>query len=72
MEIAYVGKATIESDLMYGGYNDVEGKLGFQSGVSLEAMKMALALNYTETDVKKAIALFRALIVKYAQFGSDF
>ena len=59
-QLARVPIPGVEKDIMYGGYNDVTGKLSFQSGVSLEPLKMALGLNYTKEDVDKVVKLYKA------------
>ncbi len=50
-----------EKDIMFGGFNDIEGILRFRPGVSLEVLKMALALDYTEEDVETVIKVYEAV-----------
>jgi hypothetical protein len=62
----------IKSDIMYGGFNDINGELRFRPGVSLEILEMALARDYTLDDVDKVVALFEAYFEKVGQFYGEF
>ena len=60
---------TMLSDIMHGGYKDTAGKLRFRSGVSLELMKMALALDYDLDDAEVAARFARYQVEDFALFG---
>ncbi len=62
-------EAQLTNDIMYGGWHDVDGSLKFQPGLSLEPMKMALALNYTNADVEKVVKFYKAKIAAYKNWG---
>ncbi len=49
--------------------SDVSGEQRFLEGLSLEAAKMALALNYTSEEVETVVALYAGLDAAYRRFG---
>jgi len=61
-----------EFDIMYGGMNDVNGLLRFEPNVSLEIIKMALALNYTPAEAEAAANTYAAIATQTDRFGEDF
>lgn len=61
-------QADLYTDLML-NLTDVEGKLRFQEGISLEPLKMALALNYTKAEVQQVVDLYLAMDKAYTRWG---
>ena len=57
------------TDLM-ADINDAAGKLHFRPGISMEPLKMALALNYTKADVENVVKLYSAMDQAYARWGT--
>jgi hypothetical protein len=62
-------EADVFSDLM-ADINDAAGDLTFRKGLSLEPLKMALALNYTKDDVEKVVKLYSAMDKAYTAWGT--
>jgi hypothetical protein len=62
-------EADLFSDLM-ADINDAAGNLLFREGLSLEPLKMALALNYTKADVEKVVKLYSAMDKAYTEWGT--
>lgn len=61
-------EADVFSDLM-ADINDAAGDLKFREGLSLEPLKMALALNYTKEEVEKMVVkLYSAMDQAYARW----
>ena len=58
-------------DVMHGGLNDISGALSIQPKVSLELMKIALALDYTGDEVKDAIHIFKKQIEGFDAYGGN-
>lgn len=50
---------------------DAAGALHFRSGLSLEAAKMALALDYTKQDVEKVVKYYSGLDTAYTRWGTE-
>ena len=65
-----VSLGTLKADIMHGGFNDFEGHLAFQPKITFEALKIALALDYTLEDIERTAAYYNALEDAYTRWGS--
>jgi len=59
------------TDIMHGGLNDISGALSFHPKVSLELMKIALALDYSGTEAKDAIHVLRKQVEGFDRYGGN-